>query len=580
MRIRKVTFKNFRSCSNLTIPLSETNILVGPNNSGKSTVINAFRLLAIAVQKARSSNPDLLYLNDQEQVWGYRFTDKHISISLESISTDYNSDPSEIQFLLDSGEILTLYFPEQNECIFFYSRDKFQKLSTAQFKSKFPLKIQVVPVLGPLRKEEDLLDPETVRNGLNSHVASLHFRNYWHKNRAGFDEFAKTIEATWPGMSIKAPEFIDGKLRMFCEENHILREIYNSGFGFQIWCQLLTHIGRGSDSSVVVIDEPEIYLHPDVQRQLIHILKDIGADFLLATHSVEIISESEPKDIIALNKKSQTAKRLNNVSGMQDAIKGIGSTMNITLTHLARTKKMVFVEGLEDYKTFQRFSKAVKLSEIGRGYDLTPIESNGFASWERIKEFAGLLSKAISEDFSIFAVYDRDYYPEELLSEITQKLAAEGVKVHFHSRKETENYLLEPLYLSLAINKQIVEKRLPIPKVNEEQILNLVLKLSDEFESDVHSQFIAKRIAYFERTRRDTSEVTKETMDIFKRRWKDPLARLAILPGKKVLAKLRDHFSSKGISLTTAKIVDSATETTIADDLKGLLTELDEFRKT
>ena len=74
---------------------------------------------------------------------------------------------------------------------------------------------------------------------------------------------------------------------MFCLEDRMTRELYWAGFGFQIWCQLLTHLCRAQDSSLVVIDEPEVYLHPDVQRQLIGILRELGPDVLLATHSTE-----------------------------------------------------------------------------------------------------------------------------------------------------------------------------------------------------------------------------------------------------------------------------------------------------
>jgi len=34
------------------------------------------------------------------------------------------------------------------------------------------------------------------------------------------------------------------------------------GFGYQIWCQLLTHLSRAAEDSLVVVDEPEVYLHP------------------------------------------------------------------------------------------------------------------------------------------------------------------------------------------------------------------------------------------------------------------------------------------------------------------------------
>ena len=112
----------------------------------------------------------------------------------------------------------------------------------------------------------------------------------------------------------------------------LTRELYWSGFGFQIWCQLLTHLSRSHDSSLVVIGEPEVYLHPDVRRQLIGILRDLGPDVLFATHSTEIMAEADPSDIVLVDKHKTTAERLRNVVGVQRAMDAVGSVQNITLT--------------------------------------------------------------------------------------------------------------------------------------------------------------------------------------------------------------------------------------------------------
>ncbi len=88
----------------------------------------------------------------------------------------------------------------------------------------------------------------TVVGGLSTHRASRHFRSYWHYYPEGFEQFAGLIARTWPGMSINAPEYnyATGELTMFCLEGRMTCEIYWVGFGFQIWCQLLTHLSRAT----------------------------------------------------------------------------------------------------------------------------------------------------------------------------------------------------------------------------------------------------------------------------------------------------------------------------------------------
>ncbi|MFA6497766.1 MAG: AAA family ATPase [Desulfurivibrionaceae bacterium] len=389
-RINSIKFTNFKALRNYSVSLQETNILVGPNNAGKSTIISAFRILDIALKKARRLRAERVPLPSGDTGFGHRIPEQQISVSLENVATDYNDEDSKIEFRLTNKNTLKLFFPNEGGCILHWETVGPSVYTPGKFRIAFPVIIQVVPVLGPLEHEEVYVNEETVKNSLNTHRACRHFRNYWQYFQDGWDEFSNMISSTWPGMVINKPELDipNAKLIMFVNENRITREIYWAGFGFQIWCQILTHLSRAHSSSLVVIDEPEIYLHPDVQRQLLNILRNLSADVLLATHSVEIMGEADPSEILLVDKKRQAAHRLKDVEGVQLALESLGSTQNVTLTQLARTKKIVFVEGMSDYKIIRRFAKNLGYSELASGNDLTAFESGGFSSWEKIKSFA------------------------------------------------------------------------------------------------------------------------------------------------------------------------------------------------
>ena len=55
-RITSVNFTQFKAFARYALSLEHMNILVGPNNSGKSTIIGAVRALAAALRVARSRN--------------------------------------------------------------------------------------------------------------------------------------------------------------------------------------------------------------------------------------------------------------------------------------------------------------------------------------------------------------------------------------------------------------------------------------------------------------------------------------------------------------------------------------------
>jgi len=55
--ITSIKFLNYKSFSRYSVSLTEFNILVGPNNAGKSTVIGAIKILAEGIRKAKYKKP-------------------------------------------------------------------------------------------------------------------------------------------------------------------------------------------------------------------------------------------------------------------------------------------------------------------------------------------------------------------------------------------------------------------------------------------------------------------------------------------------------------------------------------------
>lgn len=584
IRISSIRFVNFKALKNYSVSLTDTNILVGPNNAGKSTIISAFRILDVALRKARRLNAERVPLPHGGIGYGHRIPEQQINVSLENVATDYNAEDSKIEFRLTNKNKLFLFFPNEGGCIFHWENEGSSVSTPGKFKNAFPINIQVVPVLGPLEHEEVYVTEETVRNALNTHRACRHFRNYWHYFDDGWDDFSGMISSTWPGMKITKPELDlrNRRLSMFVSEERIDREVYWAGFGFQIWCQLLTHLSRTRDATIVVIDEPEIYLHPDVQRQLLGILRGMSADVLLATHSVEIMGEADPDEILLVSKGARSARRLRDVEGVQVALESLGSAQNVTLTHLARTKKILFVEGMDDYKSIRRFAKNIGLNDLASGNDLTAFESGGFSSWEKIKAFAWGVKNTIDANMKLFAVYDRDYYCREQIDEIQSGLKSELTHAHIHQRKEMENYFLVIPVLERVFLKQIDQR---IARSGEaininKNIRNYLDEVTGSLKLDAQSQYIAKRISYHHGRAIDTGTISREAIEVFERSWANLDLRMEIVPGKQVIKSLRSCLQEDyKINLTDVQIIDEFRKEEMPVDLLQLLDSLDSFRK-
>ncbi len=261
------------------------------------------------------------------------------------------------------------------------------------------------------------------------------------------------IRTTWPGMDIEKPvvEHGGGKptLFMFCPEERYPREIFWAGFGFQVWCQMLTHVIQAKNETLLVIDEPDIYLHSDLQRQLLTFLQDWGPDIIIATHSTEIITEVEPSDLLVVNKRARSAKRVRDAPRLQKLFELLGSNLNPTLTHLAKSRRGLFVEG-KDFRILSAFAQKLGKQEIANRSDFAVIPVDGFNP-TKADDYSKGIELTLGSSILKGIILDRDYRPNKEIERLESELFSFASFVHIHRRKEIENYLLESVPLERAI---------------------------------------------------------------------------------------------------------------------------------
>ncbi len=56
--ITSIHFRNYKAFRDYSVSLNDFNVLVGPNNAGKSTVLGSLRILSEALRKAHSRTPE------------------------------------------------------------------------------------------------------------------------------------------------------------------------------------------------------------------------------------------------------------------------------------------------------------------------------------------------------------------------------------------------------------------------------------------------------------------------------------------------------------------------------------------
>lgn len=580
--ITSVHFTGYKALFDYSCKLEHINILIGPNNCGKSTIISAFRILEIALRSAKNKRP-IPFKGPTGFVNGYILAKESLPTSIENIHTDLADIDTTVTFRLSNGNSLILYFPKE-EGVYLIPKTKGIKVKSASdFRAEYPISIRTIPILGPVEHEEASVLEETVKKDYITQRASRHFRNYWHYFPENFMEFAELIKTTWPGMEIEPPVMSEDykTVYMFCRESRHPRELYWAGFGFQVWCQLLTHISRCREDTLLIVDEPEIYLHPDLQRQLLGILRDAGPDILLATHSAEIISEADACEILSINKQKKAAYRFKNIEDKQRGLIDIGSYHNIILTQLARNHKLLFVEG-NDFRIIRRFAQRIGLHELSTGNDFTIIRSEGFDSWGKIKSFAEIFQKDLQCDIEIGIIRDRDYRSDEEIDDIKAELEKHLNFVYIFEWKELENYLLVPDVLQSALEESINERRIRTGQSIDHVISakDILEQITNPMKSYVHGQYISKREAYLRHSGKDPATITTETIQYLESIWQNIYTRIKIIPGKETLHNLRTMIQEKyHTNLTDNQIIRHFNANNIPYDLVRMLQKLDGFRR-
>ena len=292
-------------------------------------------------------------------------------------------------------------------------------------------------------------------------------------------------------------------------------------------------------------------------------------------------SEKYQFEILVIDKRNSSANRLRDIEGIQQALEALGSTQNVTLTQLARTRKIVFVEGISDYKLIRRFARRLDYEKLSSGNDLTSLESGGFSSWDKIKSLSWGLSKTLNAVIPIAAVYDRDYYCEEYINEMDKELSLELKLAHIHKRKEIENYLLVPSVLERVLEKAIKEreKRSQNFLDRSESICDILNRITEQEKNKIQSQYIAKRTEFLKKTGIDAATITMETLEWFETKWKTLEQRMEIVSGKQTLKMLRDEVQKLYcVNLTDIRIIDEFTRNEIPNDLVKLIERLEVFR--
>ena len=331
----------------------------------------------------------------------------------------------------------------------------------------------------------------------------------------------------------------------------------------QIFVQILTHLWRLKPADVVILDEPDLYLHADLQRRLVRLLDSTEAQTITATHSSEMLAEASSESVVWVDKTRRRAIRRPKPASLEDLSTQIGSSFNLRLATALRARTVVFVEG-DDMSIIRELAKTIGADHLAGERNCAVIEIKGFSNWVRVEPFQWFVSNFLDGSVEVFVLLDRDYRPDAEVAEVRSALEAIGIHAHIWKRKELENYLLDPDALARASS------------TTPSYISSQLASITDEMTEDILGKFAEKCHVSSPSASKNMAGTFIETNTEPGPQAQDVDWRLHRYPAKQILSALNKTLQEAGHSTVSTKILARHLRPSeIPEEMRNWLHEVD-----
>jgi len=535
--LTQVRLENYRCFERHEVPFRGTTVIVGPNNAGKSTLTEALRLVAPVANRFQSlpyaGPPDWAKL--PSWTMGVRPSLRGLDVNFDSVFYRYGPGPARV--IADFGQLgaIVAHVGPQGELFGVISDgDGRPVIHNRQARRMSLPRISILPQVGPVAAQEAVLTERYVKQSWESSLASQHFRNQLYYDVELFEQFRQLVESSWPGVRIHSLEVdnAQGLLFLLVQDSDFVAEIAAMGHGLQMWLQVMWFLTHCSGDDIVILDEPDVYMHADLQCRLVPFVRRRHQQIIIATHSVEILSQVDPDEVLVLNRRSARSRFAASLPGLRRVLKQIQGAHNIHIARLWFSRRFLLLEG-DDLRILRQFH-AVLCPQSDEPIDAIPhVSIGGWSGWDHATRSGLVMKNASGDPIVTYCVLDRDYRTQGEVTERLEEASARGVQLHVWSRKEVENYLLDPAVIARAMAEGMRSKaKIPDAFMVTEEIE----RITDELK-DLTLDSLAAHYSMMHR-KEGLAAANRDARERLGKAWQTWDERIAIVPGKEVLSRV------------------------------------------
>jgi hypothetical protein len=481
--ITKLILRNFKSIGEQEYTFSKFDLLVGRNNSGKSTILQALAIWQFCVDEfhrvKRSGTTGIqvvlpnftaLPVPQFNLLWKDR-TDRRYPVKKGRKTQEYILIEIDVTWLTSQNEeqsfgVRLRYNSPQ--ALYAIPAEGWAKFRELEKEKQLPVIAYVPPFSGlepseewrddgPLKKQVGKAQPGSVLRNLMQRVFTQSEKDGGERGkgvhvRSSWMEVCKVVK-NWFSVELKKPKYEQGvDTEILCEyqQGDKSYDIIAGGSGFHQTLTLLAFL-YGYRPTTILMDEPDAHLHVNLQREILDYFKrksgERNVQFLIATHAEEFAKGVDASQIVSL--LSHVPKR---VESTPEILRAMADVSNAELTELWASPIMLYVEGESDERILRAWAETCEAEEyLGK----VCFRAMGGGPKQQMKEAADRHFEAVQQiipEARRLMLFDYDdsqraFHPDP-----------DNPVLYEWKRKNIENYLLVPdAWLRVAFTRSDID---------------------------------------------------------------------------------------------------------------------------
>lgn len=468
--ITRLTLRNFKSIGEQTYDFGQFDLLIGRNNSGKSTVLQALAIWQFCVDEFHRSkrsgskgiqvvlpNFTALPLPEFNLLWKDR-TDRAYPLVNGKKKQEFILIVINVEWLSPAGQASSFgvelrYHSPQT--IYAIPVGGWAKFRECEQQGDLP-KVAYVPPFSGLEPTEKWLDISPIRQQVGKGQPGSVLRNLLlrvcHPSGRGPDrrtdnkytppadwqEVTETV-TRWFSVTIHEPRYDAAKdvyITVEYRQNDKNYDIIAGGSGFHQALTLLAFL-FGYKPTTILLDEPDAHLHVNLQREILDYFKRKSAErstqFLIATHAEEFARGVDAGQIVSLLRQVPTR-----IQSTPAVLRAMAEVSNEEITRLLASPYILYVEGESDERILRAWAEQCDAQAL---LEKVCFKAMGGGGKENMKKRADTHFQALKEiipEIARLMLFDYDD------SDTAFHPKASDAAIMEWKRKNIENYLLVP----------------------------------------------------------------------------------------------------------------------------------------